>query len=378
MLNPGPHPDRRGARRAARHRPSRGCAVLAAAALLALAGCDRAPEAPEAEARPVRTIVVSNRTTGDSVALTGHIEAEKQATYAFRIGGRMIERLVNVGDTIAPGQVLARLDPQNEQNALRSAEAAVAAAQANLNHASNALDRQRQLLARGTVSRAAYEQAERAFLAAGSELDNAEAQHKIAEDRLDFTELRATDAGTVIERRAEQGEVVQAGQAIFEVARQDGRDAVFDVPAQLLSTVPADPEVTVTLVDNAAVTAVGHVREIAPQADPVTRNFRVRVGLVEPPEAMRLGTTVTGRVTLDTGPVIEIPATALTRLDGSPAVWVVDPKALTVALRKIDVLSFSPAAVTVAEGLAPDEIIVTAGVQALHPGQAVRLLEQRP
>lgn len=378
MLTPGPFPHRRRAPGVAVARRRHLAAALAAFAVLALAGCDDATEAPAAEARPVRTIVAANRTAGDGIALTGHVEAQNQATYAFRIGGRMVERLVNVGDNIAPGQVIARLDPQNEQNALRSAEAAVAAAQANLTHASNALDRQRQLLARGTVARASYEQAERTFLTAGSDLDNAEAQLKIAQDRLDFTELTATDAGTVTERRAEPGEVVQAGQAIIEVARKDGRDAVFDVPAQLLSTVPADPEVTVTLVDNPTVTAIGRVREIAPQADPVTRNFRVRVGLIDPPAAMRLGTTVSGRVELDTGPVIEIPASALTRLDGAPAVWVVDPATLTVSLRQIEVLRFSPSAVTVDDGLAPDEIVVTAGVQALHPGQTVRLLEPRP
>ena len=120
---------------------------------------------------------------------------------------------------------------------------------------------------------------------------------------------------------------------------------------------------------------MGRVREIAPQADPVTRTFAVRVGLSDVPDTMRLGATVTGRLELDRGPVIEIPASALTRANDRPAVWVVDPATRTVALRPIDVMRFSPSTVAVSDGLKPSEIVVTAGVQALHPGQKVRLLE---
>nr|WP_029005929.1 efflux RND transporter periplasmic adaptor subunit [Azorhizobium doebereinerae] len=340
----------------------------------ALAGCDRKPEAAAPEARPVRTVTTAIRPAGDTVSLSGHVEAQNEASYSFRIGGRIIERLVNVGDTVKPGQVLARLDPQNETNALRSAEAALAAAEAQLSQTSNAYDRQRALLERGFTPRAQYELAEQAFRTARSRVDDAQAQLKIAQDRLGFTELKADAAGTVTARRAEPGEVVQPGQSVLQVARQNGRDAVFDVPAALLSALPGDPLIQVSLTGDAAVTAVGRVREVAPQADPVTRTFQVRVGLSDPPEAMRLGTTVTGRVQLDTGPVIELPASALTRVKDQPAVWVVDPASKTVSLRNIQVLRFTPASVTVAEGLKPSEVVVTAGVQALHPGQKVRLL----
>lgn len=348
--------------------------VLALAASVFLTGCSREEQSAAPQVRPVRTIVAESRAGGQGVSLTGHIEAKNEASYAFRIGGRIVDRLVNVGDSVAPGQVLARLDPQNEQNVLRSAQAAVNAAQSQVSLTRNAYDRQRQLLERGFTPRSQYEQAEQAYKAAQSALDDASAQLKIAQDRLDFTELKADAAGTVTARRAEPSEVVQAGQPIVQVARQDGRDAVFDVPAQLLRTLPADPEVTVTLTDAPAVRAVGHVREVAPQADPVTRTFAVRVGLVDPPPAMRLGSTVTGRVDIDSGPVIEIPATALTRVGDAPAVWLVDPASETVALHNIEVLRFTPSSVVVYEGLKPGDIVVTAGVQALHPGQKVRLL----
>ncbi|MFG1392233.1 efflux RND transporter periplasmic adaptor subunit [Xanthobacter agilis] len=351
-------------------------ARLAALGLVALGlsacGEDKTEAAPEI--RPVRTIVTTNRAAGEAFSLTGHVEAENEASYGFRIGGRVVERLVNVGDQVKPGQVMARLDPQNEQNAVRSAQAAVSAATASLTQTRNQYERQRQLLARGFTPRAQYEQAEQAFLNARSQVEDAQAQLQIAEDRLGYTELKADTSGVVTQRRAEPGEVVQAGQTVIQVARQDGRDAVFEVPAHVLGSTTGDPEVQVSLTSDPAVTAMGRVREVSPQADPVTRTFRVRVGLIDPPAAMRLGTTVTGRVVVDRGPVIEVPASALTRLNDKPAVWVVDPKAHTVSLRNVEVLRFTPATVAVAEGLKPDEIVVTAGVQALHPGQRVRLL----
>jgi RND family efflux transporter MFP subunit len=182
-------------------------------------------------------------------------------------------------------------------------------------------------------------------------------------------------AGTVIATGAEAGEVVQAGQMVIRVARKDGRDAVFDVPAQLLRSAPSDPLISVSLSDDPAVTAIGRVREVSPQADPVTRTFEVKVGLTDPPAAMRLGATVVGRMKLDTAPVIEIPATALTEFDRRPAVWVVDPSSLTVSLRNVEVARNDPATIAISQGLDSGEIVVTAGTQALHPGQKTRLLE---
>jgi RND family efflux transporter MFP subunit len=198
---------------------------------------------------------------------------------------------------------------------------------------------------------------------------------KAAKDRVSYTELRVDAGGTVVATGAEPGEVVQAGQMIIRVARKDGRDAVFDVPAQLLRSAPSDPVITVSLTDDPAVTATGRVREVSPQADPVTRTFEVKVGLTDPPAAMRLGSTVVGRMKLDTAPVIEIPATALTEADRRPAVWVVDPKDMTVSLRNVEVARNDPATVAIAEGLDSGEIVVTAGTQALHPGQKTRLLD---
>ena len=162
-----------------------------------------------------------------------------------------------------------------------------------------------------------------------------------------------------------------------------GPDAVTvpigtDVPAQVFRAAPSDPQITVSLTDDPRVTARGRVRTVAPQADPVTRTFEVKVGLTDPPQAMRLGATVTGRMETEAVPIIEIPATALTKFNQQPAVWIVDPSSRTVSIRNVDVLRFDQAAVAVSRGLDTGEIVVTAGVQALHPGQKVRLLGSEP
>jgi RND family efflux transporter MFP subunit len=344
---------------------------------LMFAGCQRQVEATAPEVRPVRTVTVAKRDVGETVTYTGRIEAETETRLAFRIGGRMIERPVNVGDQVEPGQSIAKLEPHNELNALRSAQAAVTAAEAQFREAQNHYERQRHLLAREVASRVQYERAQQTRDTAGAQLEAAKAQLKVAQDQVGDTELKADAGGIVIATAAEPGEVVQAGQLIVRVAPKGGRDAVFDVPGQVLRSAPSQPNVAVSLTDDPSVTTVGRVREVSPQADPVTRTFEVKVGLTDPPAAMRLGVTVTGHVQLDTSPTIEIPASALTEFDRRPAVWVVDPSGLTVVLRDVEVLRHNPATVAIASGLEPGEIVVIAGVQALHPGQKVRLLEAK-
>ena len=354
--------------------PANANALRAIALLSLLAACGPDAEQAAPEIRPVRVVTVEKRVAGDTVSLTGTIQAELEVNLAFRIDGRMTERLVGVGDQVQPGQVIAKLDPKDEENALRAARADLAGAMGQLVEAQNNYERQETLLRDGWTTRVRYDEARRTLETAQSRADAARAQQHIAENRLDFTELVADSAGTVTAVGAEPGEVVQPGRMIVQVARDDGRDAVFDVPAQVKDLAPADPEIEVALTLNPQVTAIGRVREVAPRADPVTGSFQVKVGLADPPATMRLGSTVTGRMQVGAGPGIEVPASALTRAEGHPAVWVVDPATETVALRNIEVLRHDPVSVVVAEGLEPGDIVVTAGVQALRPGQKVRLL----
>jgi len=348
--------------------------IVAASVLAAiLTGCQEpAPSAPDV--RPVRTVTVQRSAGGEPVSLTGQIRAQDEVSLAFRLDGRLIERRVNVGDTIKPGQVIGRLDPQIQQNALRQAQASVSAAQGQLTQARNTFNRQQELLNKGFTTRAQFDQAQQALQSAQAQVDSAQAQLHNTQEQLSYTELQADAAGTVTATGAEPGEVVRAGQMIAQVARQGGRDAVFDVPAQLIRTAPRDPVVDIALTDDSTVKTTGRVREVAPQADPATRTFQVKVGLTDPPSAMRLGATVVGRIQLAAPPGVEIPASALTEANKRPAVWVVDSQSQTVSLRNVDILRQDPASVVVSHGLETGEIVVTAGVQVLRPGQKVRLL----
>jgi RND family efflux transporter MFP subunit len=339
-----------------------------------LAGCVEEEAPAEVEARPVRTITVAEQLVGETVTVAGTVESQVQVDLGFRIGGRMLERLVNVGDTVSAGQPLARLDPADEENSLRAAEASLTAAEAQLTEAQENFNRLRQLYDRGFLARAGLDRAETTLAAATSAADSARAQLGIAKRRLNDTVLAADAPGTVVAIGAEPGEVVTPGRMIVQVARDDGKDAVIDVPADIVGDANALAlQITVALSQNPAVTAQGRVREIAPRADATTGTFRVRIGLIDPPADMRLGSAITATTTLDAVGSIEIPATALTAIDGNPAVWVVDPATMAVALRPITVDRFTPASVVVLEGLSPGDIVVTAGVQALRPDQIVRL-----
>ena len=348
---------------------------IVAAALIAttVAGCDE-PAPPTAEARLVRTVTVGHEAEGEIVSLTGQIRAKDQVGIAFRLDGRMIERPVNVGDVVTVGQVVARLDPQNQQNALRSAQADLASAEAVLTLARLTFGRQQKLLADGWTTRARFDEAEQALGTARAQVDSAQAHLRIAQDQLSYTELVADDPGAVTAVGAEPGEVVRAGQMVVQLAQQGGRDAVFDAPEQLIRTGPHDPLVEIALTDDPKVKATGRVREVAPQADSATRTFQVKVGIIDPPEAMRLGSTVTGSIRLSAPAGVEVPASVLTEANGRPAVWVVDPQSLTVSLRTVDIVRYDPATVIVSQGLETGEIVVTAGVQTLRPGQKVRLV----
>jgi len=350
------------------------CVMLAGA----LAACGEPSPEPVAEPRPVRVATVETRGASSVISLTGTIQAETEVNLGFRIDGRMVERLVNVGERVAAGQVIARLDPTNEENALRGARAMLSAVQAQLVEAQANYTRARELLRTGFGTRQRYDQAAQQLQTATSAVDSAQAQLNIAENRLGYTVLLADAPGIVTARGAEPGEVVAPGRMIVRLARQDGLDGVFDVPPAIKDRAPPDVVVMVALTLDPAIRARGRVREIAPSADPATGTFRVRIGLDDPPAGLRLGSTVTGRMEVAGGAGYAIPASALTRQGESPAVWVVDPVARTVALRPVEVLRHDPARALIGTGLAQGEVIVTAGVQALRPGQQVKLLGAAP
>ncbi len=359
--------------RSARH----GLAAVAVASGALLAGCQRQIEAPPPEIRPVRAMTVDKLAAGTTVKLTGTVQAQTEINQSFRIDGRLIDRTVDVGDTVRPGQLIARLDPQNEESALQAARAALAAAQAQLVEARANYERMKDLVVEDAVSKAQFDQAEALRKTAEAQVESAQSQLALAQNRLSYTRLVSDVAGVVTARGPEPGEVVAAGRMIVQVAREGGRDAVFDVPAQVKDSAPKYPNIAVALVDDPNVTAAGRVREVSPRADPVTGTFAVRVRLIDPPPAMRLGSTVSGRMQVDAVPSIGIPSTALVRADGQAAVWVFDRQSGTVSLRNVGIGASDDRSVQVTSGLNPGDVVVTAGVQALRPGQKVRLLEGR-
>lgn len=348
---------------------------IAAAALIAAAvtGCGK-PAPPTPKARPVRTITVSVSASGETASLTGQVRAKDQVSLAFRLDGRVIERPASSGQVIKAGQVVARLDPKDQLNSLQSAQASLLSAEAILAQSRQTFWRQQELLKGGWTSRAKFDDAQQSLVTAQAQVNSARAQVQTAQNQLSYTVLFADAPGAVTATGAEPGEVIRAGQMVVQVARQGGRDAVFDVPDQLIRTGPRNPLVEIALSDDPNVKATGRVREIAPQADTATRTFQVKVGITDPPDAMRLGSTVIGQIKLAVPDGFEVPASALTEADGHAAVWIVEPQSQTVSLRSVDVFRYDPASVVISRGLETGELVVTAGVQTLRPGQKVQLL----
>lgn len=341
-----------------------------------LAACDSQEEQAEAPVRPVRVITVTEQQAGEAATLSGVIEAKTEVDLAFRISGRMIKRLVGVGDRVEAGKLVAQLDSQDEENAVRAATANLSAAEGKFFEAEQNYERQRQLLSRGHTTRQRYDAAVQTLNTLRGQADVARAQLATAKTRLNDTNLYADAPGEVTFRGANSGEVVQAGQMIVRIARTEGRDAVFDAPPSLIARGMSDADISVALSIDPSIVATGRVREVAPQADPQTGTFRVRVGLTAPPGEMRLGSSVVGRVTLEGQAGMAIPASALSRANGTPSVWVVDTASQTVSSKPVEVAAFRASEVIVSAGLAPGDVVVTAGIQSLRPGQRVRLLGQ--
>jgi membrane fusion protein, multidrug efflux system len=349
--------------------------LLSGIALVGLSACNES-NSPSAQIRPVRAVSVEHRALSEPMALTGQIRAQEEVNLAFRLDGKLLRRFVSVGQHVIEGQVVARLDSQDEENALSAAEADNNAAQSVYSQAQRTEQRQKEALARGAISRPDYDQAFQQMQTAKAQASAAQARRHAAQDRVGYTDLHAEFAGTVTAKGAEAGEIVRAGQLIVQVARDGQKDAVFDVPASLMlrSDISSDATIEMRLADNPQIRARGRVREVAPQADPVTRTFAVRIALYDPPSEMLLGSTVSGSLSFNAASVIEIPSMALFESDGKPAVWVFDEAKQTVAVRNVEVARFGTNSVIISQGLRDGEVVVTAGVQVLRPGQKVKLL----
>lgn len=342
-------------------------------ACIMLMGCEQ-PAPPPAEATPIRALPVQVTQFDRTAILTGAIQARHESSLGFRVAGKVVERLVDIGATVKAGDLLARLDNQDQINAVKSAESDVSAAQAFVEQSRTQEERQRKLLADGFTTRVQYDNAARRYSQAQAELSSAQANLRSANDTLSYTELRADRDGVITAKAAEPGQVVAAGQMVLRLADPDEREAVFQVPGTSLRPERRTglPPVEVRLVSDHEVVTEGSIREISPGVDPVTRTYTVKVALPDAPATFLLGSPVTGRAKLPAVPVVNLPSSALFQTtEGEPAVWVVARPADTVSLRPISVLQYDTGTVTVSSGLDAGDMVVIGGIQKLRPGQKV-------
>ncbi len=342
--------------------------------LSALAACHKEEKAASQAVRPVRTVTVALQEGGEKVSLTGEIQPRYQADIGFRVNGKILERPVDVGTQVKKGDLLARLDPQQYRQDFEVAKAEVAATEAEVTRSQAQEYRQRELLKNGNTTRVQYDQALKTFKTAQAQLDAAQAKQIQASENLGYADLKADNDGVITAIGADAGQVVSAGQMVVRLAQPGEREGVFNIAEGAFKTPPKDPTVTVHLVSNPEIETPGKVRYISPQADPATRTYTVRVSLPDAPPQMRLGANVVGTVTLDQGQTVSIPGSALFQKDGKPAVWLVE-KDKTVQLKPITVQRYQGDSVVVGDGLAQGDVVVTAGVQKLLPGEKVALMD---
>src|SRR6516164_3850648 len=332
----------------------------------ALTACKKQEAAAPQEIRPVRTVTVEPKEAGETVSLTGEIQPRYQADLGFRVRGKILERPVDVGTQVKKGDLLARLDPQQYKQDLEVAKAEVAKADAEVARSQAQEYRQRELLKNGHTTQVAYDQALKTFKTAQAQADAARAKQVQASENLGYTDLRADNDGVI--------SAIGAEQMVVRLAQPGEREAVFNLAEAAFKNPPKNPTVEVKLVSSPDIQTEGKVRYLSPQADPTTRTFTVRVSLPDAPPQMRLGANVIGSVTLNEGSSITIPSSALFQKDGQPAVWLVD-KDGTVQLKPITVQRYQGDSVVVGGGLTQGDVVVTAGVQKLLPGQRVSLME---
>lgn len=343
---------------------------LLALALLC-AGCkEEAAQAPD----PVRPVVVTTAAPV-SFAVFGPfastLEARYQTQLGFQLAGRMVARDVYVGDVVKQGQRLGALDPTVPQFALTRAQADVSDAKAQLLNAQGVEKRQRQLTEGGNVSEAVLDNAVAARDTAKARLDQVEAALRVAQEQIGYTELHASFDGVVTAWTAEVGQYVSNGQAVVTVARPDIREAVVDIPDELIGKVSPAMVFTVRLLSSPDITATAVVREIGPLADAATRSRRVRLTLQNPSSAFRIGTTITVQVETPMAPHVALPKVALLGEGGDRWVWVLAPDGRSVARRPVTVSGGEDGQVFVTGGLARGDKVVTVGVHSLKDGQAV-------
>lgn len=345
--------------------------------VMLFAGCQKA-EPPAPGVRPALVQKVIESDAGDRTVYPGEIRARHEADLAFRIGGKVVARLVDVGAIVRKGQVLAQLDPQDVVLAAQSATAQAAAAEADHAFAKAELERTRKLVDQKFVSQTVLEAKQASYDASRARLSQAQSQATVAANQAGYAKLVADQDGVITAVFVDAGQVVGAGQAVMKLARPDQKEVLINVPEHRVEVLRKPVKVLVSGWVRPEVLVAGRVREIAPAADATTRTFGVRISIPDPLPEMKLGTTANVLFAMDDarqpGHVL-LPLTALTQHDGKPAVWVVDPTSSAVTIRTVQIGHYREDGVTVLSGLKKGELVVVAGVHKISAGQRVRPIE---
>lgn len=346
-------------------------------AISLLTGCGEKTADTPKPARPVRYLVITSPTSFPDQQRTGEIHAHDETALSFRLDGRILSRKVDIGERVKAGQWLATLDDTSARNRLAAAQADVEGAKASAQAAGLNLNRMQMLMPTGAIARAQLDSVRADWLVANARLKSSVASRRDAEENVAWTRLVAPADGVITGVSASAGEVVSAGQTVLTLAAGDARDAVFATtePAQLLAQKGA--AFRVYLLDDPAVSAAGSLRDISPQADPLTRTWRVRVSLPLPPAAMALGASVTVALPVPRSPGYAIPASALSRSGERPAVFVINAR-MQAQLREVVPAGYTASSIIIASGLHPGDRVITAGVSKLRSGESVTAGERYP
>lgn len=351
-------------------------ALAGLAGLVKSAIAQRSDAVDTAAALPVEFVAVARRPLTFDLSLTGTIAARDSIALSFPQGGKIVQMLVDAGDRVRTGQVLARLDPVQQQQALAAAQASLDAALASLEQAQQAATRSDEMLRRGVGTAAARDDARRALSAAEGEAERARIAVDQAFRAREDTELTAPQAAVVTVRSGEPGQIVGAAQEVLQVATLTGLEAVFQAPDGLDLDAAMGAIATLHPLDRPG-TLTARVSEIAPLVDPATGAVTVRAAIPGRTDTSLLGAPVRGSVRLPVGTGIAVPWTALTATGDQPAVWRVGADG-RVTLAPVTVERFQTGVVILQSGVEPGDTVVGEGSQMMFPGRQVTAGQVRP
>jgi RND family efflux transporter MFP subunit len=335
-----------------------------------LAGCWRSEADPRTEPPLVRVATVGV-TEGSSREFTGIVGARVESDLAFRVGGKVVARLVDAGQLVRRGQPLMRIDPTDYTLAAQASAGSVSALQARAAQTSADERRYRDLVSAGAISASAYDQAKASALAARAELSAAESQARVSRNNARYTVLVADADGTVAQTLAEPGQVVTAGQTVVRLARSGPREAIIALP----ETVRPPLGTIAQARTYSGLAGEARLRQLSDAADPTTRTFDARFTLAGAPANAPLGSTVTVTLALPgQSAMMSVPLGAIYDAGKGPGVWVIaGQRSPRVSWRPVTLTSVGEETATVAAGLKPGERFVALGAHMLHQGAAVRI-----